>query len=80
MFFFSIKTCQEYSGVDKSFAIVKNQDFLVIFILLKSKELDDSKEVIRGIKNFINQKLPAIYEPREIILLDSQNLPLNEHG
>jgi len=43
-------------------------------------QLGDYKNLINDLKTHINSKLPPIYEPRKILVLENDYLPINQHG
>ena len=51
-----------------------------MFAFVKEDLIHENKSLEKEIRNLIIAKLPSHYEPKRIIFLKNNDLPLNEHG
>lgn len=59
-------------------AQIFQEDYLVVFIFTNSNQNPDILKNL--VKKEIELKLPMNYEPRRILILPDENIPVTSHG
>lgn len=59
-------------------ALTAEENYLILFVFTKITKAEYNLEDL--IRSEIAKRLPAHYEPRKIVILEFDNLPITSHG